>query len=386
VLRPWLTILALWGCGRVDFDAHREGSADSAGVRGCVATFTGYGDQVCALRSDGALYCWGSNARGQLGDGSFVDRTTPTPVPITEVDAVASGEYTVCAVRGDGALWCWGANDQGQLGDGSLTTRALPELIPLPARVHAVAIAQTHACAILDDGNGWCWGDNQYGELGYDTPAMQLVPQPSPPLSGNVAMTLGDNVTCAIRSDGSLVCWGRDEEGELGDGLTASRSTLMRVAAIADPIASAAGGCHRHLCAATSTGEVWCWGENMHGELGTGSISAFETIPVRVAGVPDAVQVAVGAFHTCARTRAGEIWCWGDNANGQLGDGTFEPRPSPVRVAGFIGTPVDLQASCSDTAVLRDDATLVSWGGFRLLGTGATLNQPTPVEVPVPCP
>jgi alpha-tubulin suppressor-like RCC1 family protein len=168
--------------------------------------------------------------------------------------------------------------------------------------------------------------------------------------------------------------------------MTTSRFFAMRVAAIADPVVSLAGGCHRHFCAATALGDVWCWGENQHGELGTGFASQLESTPAHVAGVPSAVQVTVGAFHSCARTTAGEVWCWGDNTNGQLGDGSFEASFTPVRVAGITGTPIDLEASCSDTFVLRDDKSLLAWGAAVQLGTGDTLNSPEPVEVAMPCP
>ena len=379
-----LAALGLWGCGRVSFDDTSDGGP--AGSRSCVKSFTAYGDQMCAVRDDGALYCWGGNKAGQLGDGTFQDRGLPAPAQITDVAAVASGEASVCAVRTDGTLWCWGDNDVGQLGDGSLVNRPLPTPIVLPARVRAVAPTQTHACAMLVDGSGWCWGDNTFGELGYDLPKMQLAPQPASIVGGNSALLAGDNLTCVIRSDASLWCWGRDDEGELGDGLTVSRSTARRVALIADPVVSAAGGCHRHVCAATSAGDVWCWGENMHGQIGTGAVSPFEQVPVRVAGLPPAVQVSVGASHSCARTRAGEIWCWGDNGVGQLGDGAFEPSSVPVRVASLVGMPVDLQAACANTAVLRDDGTLVTWGAALILGTDSGLNEAVPVDVAIPCP
>jgi alpha-tubulin suppressor-like RCC1 family protein len=324
-----LVIVLLAACGRFGFSGN-----DAVAARGCVKQFTAYGDQVCALRSDGALYCWGGNGDGQVGDDSTMNR-------------------------------------------------AVPVHIPLQASVRAMAGAQTHTCAVLSDDTGWCWGSNSFGQLGYDTPTSQLAPQPAP-VAGNVAITLGDNVTCAIRADSSLACFGRDDEGELGDGMTTSRSTAMRVAAIADPIVSAAGGCHRHLCAATSAGDVWCWGENMHGEVGTGMTSMFESTPVRVVGVPPVAQVTVGAYHSCARTMAGEIWCWGENSAGQLGDGALDPSYRPVRVDG-LGTPSDVQATCSGTHVLLDDGSLVAWGQAALLGTGDAIDAITPVESMVPC-
>jgi len=369
------------GCGRIDFD----GGNDGAVTPGCVKAITAYGDQVCALRTDGSVYCWGSGGNGQLGDGTLIERLVPAPATITDVDKLTSGEDTVCAIKLDGSLWCWGANDMGQVGDNTMIDRPLPTPVPLQAAVLDAASSQYHSCARLVNGTAFCWGSNAFGELGFDPPpSTSLTPIAVNQINGSRTMAIGDNVVCVVRPSQVVECWGRDSEGELGDGLNVMRSTAAPVL-IPDPVAQVAGGCHRHWCAVTTLGDVWCWGENLNGQLGRGTTTMFESTPARVGGLPSAVQVQVGADHSCARTTAGEIWCWGNDLRGALGDGTFASSAVPVR-ASTLGTPVDVQTTCSGTLVLRDDARLVAWGAFTDLGTGEVVDRSTAAEVPIPCP
>jgi alpha-tubulin suppressor-like RCC1 family protein len=388
VVRILLIVAALVGC-RGHFAELPDGSSDGDGTGpdlGCVTAFTGYGEQVCAIRTDKTVVCWGIGTRGQLGDGNAADRLLPGPAQITDVDAIAGGEDTVCVTKTDGSLWCWGVGDLQQIGDGGGANRLLPVNIPLADRVIEAASSEDHTCARLGNGSAFCWGSNSDGQLGVTVAGVSA---PTPvhvnAIDGSLAMSLGDYATCILRADQTVACWGINTEGELGDGTLVSRAAPARVMSIVDPVTQIAGGCHRHWCAVTTFGDVWCWGQNSSGEVGTGMKTPVENIPIQVAGLPTVDQVAVGGFHTCARTRAGEVWCWGDNATGELGDTTFTDRPSPVR-SSFVGTPVDIQASCSNTEVLRDDRRLVGWGSSVELGTGETVDRATAAEIPVPCP
>lgn len=353
--------------------------------RPCIVALTAHGDPACVVRSDGALYCWGTNTLGGLGDGSAEpSRLVPGPAMISDVVAASSGENTVCAIKRDGTLWCWGLGTSGQIGDGAGVDRSLPSPVQLPDRVVEVRTAQSHTCALTELGFGYCWGDNTFAALGTETTSMLQLTPVGTAIGGNLALALGDNVTCMIRPDRAVSCWGNNSEGELGNGTVISSMIPTRVVGIIDPVISIAGGCHRHWCAATEPGDVWCWGENLQGQTGKGAVSMFENRPVRVPGVAHAVQVGVGADHSCARTSTNEVWCWGSNIAGQLGDGTLVDRLAPVRV-DVTGTLIDLQLSCRNTFVVRDDGSVLAWGGAGQLGTGETVDRPTPEEVPLRC-
>jgi alpha-tubulin suppressor-like RCC1 family protein len=366
-------IALLLGCGRIDFNPDR----------GCVAQLTSNGDQTCVRRTDGQVLCWGDNTSGNLGNGSSVTSSAvPVFAAVDDAITIASGEETTCAIRADRTLVCWGGGQFGNIGDGATVDRPLPVPIELPAGVVEVALADTHTCARLSDGTGRCWGSNAFGELA--SSVLGTEPQPiDAPIGAVTSLVLGDNMTCAIDVSGRAACWGRNDAGELGDGTVTSRPDPAAVA-IPDPIIQIAAGCHRHNCAVTDRGEVWCWGENSAGEIGNGTIGTIEAMPVRTE-ITGAVEVAVGAFHTCARTAADEVFCWGRNVEGELGDGTLQDSPVPVRVVDVDGRLSSLQMSCIASYVLRDDGTFLAWGSALSMGTGQITDQLTPIEVPISC-
>ncbi|HSD87245.1 MAG TPA: hypothetical protein VLB44_07010 [Kofleriaceae bacterium] len=380
-----LVAICSLGCGRFGFGDDQAGDGGTV-PRSCVSQFTAFGDPICYLRPDGQVWCWGDNSRGQLGDGTLTSRLTPGPSQITDAVAIDSGEFTACAIRRDRTLACWGENTDGQVGDGSGIDRELPAAVNLRAGVAAVRGGELHTCAALEDGSSWCWGANASGQLAQPAGADRLAPIEVSTIGGSLDFTIGDEFTCVLRTDRTVWCIGMGLTGELGDGLGTSRSTFAPVAAITDPVVQLKAGCHRHICAVTAVGDVWCWGDNTRGQVGTGVTSAMELTPRRVAGVTGAVQVAVGYEHSCARTATDEVWCWGTNTRGQLGTGGFLPSLAPARVAGLTGHLVDFQAGCVSSYVVRDDRTLVAWGAGDAIGTGSTLDQPSPVEVALPCP
>lgn len=386
-MRPallWLSFASgALGCGRVAFDARADAAPDGPEA-GCVTALASNGDQACALRTDGQVWCWGDNSGGQLGDGTKLTRLLPAPARIGDVIDLTSGEDTVCAIGADRSLACWGEGDAGQIGDGAQLDQPLPVSITLPAPVMEVRAGQWHTCARLADGTGYCWGDNAKSQLGSTT---AMITQPSPiaaPIGAASAMTVGDELTCILRADASVACFGRNDNGELGAGSMAMASAMPLPTLVPDPVVQLAAGCHRHACAVTDRGEVWCWGDNDVGQVGTGTPSLAERVPVRVPGVEAAVQVGIGVGHSCARTRDGEVWCWGDNTSGQLGDGSFTSSLVPVRVDT---PPVTLiEGSCQNMLAVRDDGAVIAWGYHELLGTGATSASPTPVVIDLPCP
>ncbi len=302
------------------------------GLETGVTAIAAAGATTCALKSDGELLCWGANVLGQLGDGSRVDRPVATQVPgVTDATAVAVGNGHVCAVSSTRGLLCWGWNHYGQLGDGTTTDRSAPTPVAgAPADVGALSAGDSHTCLLTSSGAAWCWGANSAGQLGTGTTSPSAQPAPVEGLGlGAQAISAGVLHTCAVRS-GAAWCWGFNATGQVGDGGLSTRSRPTPVTGMgADATLVEADG---YSCGVAS-GTVRCWGVNTFGGLGDGTTVA-RSAPVPVGGLPPtATTISVGNHHACAVDTPGNVWCWGDNAYGQVGDGTTVDRRSAVRVA-----------------------------------------------------
>jgi len=305
-----------------------------SGLSGVTALAAG-GAHTCALASaSGSVWCWGWNGNGQLGDGSTTDRSSPVPVSasgMTGATAIAAGWEHTCAVASE-SVWCWGYNTDGQLGNGSTTDRATPGKVAGLSGVLAVTAGLGHTCALSKDGSARCWGWNGQGQLGDGTTSDRYSPVVVSGLSGVGAIAAGWSHTCALVS-GSARCWGSNIAGQLGDGTTIDKNTPVTVSGLTGATSVATGG--GHTCAGSAQ-TASCWGENQAGQLGDGGITD-RSYPAPVFGITSVRSVAAGGFHSCALTTAGALSCWGDNQYGQLGDGTTTDAtvPVPVPVSGL---------------------------------------------------
>ncbi len=368
---------------------------------------------TCAIRTSGRLYCWGDNSAGQLGTGDLVDRARPTEVAGGGSDwiQVIAGNYNTCARRGPsstaGRLYCWGPDREGQLGNGSVTGRRTT-----PTQVagsytdwSGVSVGFEHVCA-RRAGRLFCWGAGQLGALGDGQADAYVHIQEAPTavlggFSDWTSVSAGDDFTCGRRNAGRLYCWGYGPRGELGSGdryriydvpqeVSGGRTdwTLAAVSAA-------------HSCGVQSNGGLLCWGDDRAGQLGDGangpSDPGFKATPSVVrGGFSDWVDVRAGGAYnwssftretTCARRTTGRLYCWGEDRNGQLGNGAGNAdRYTPGEVAGgatnWAGFDVD-QHVCA----LKTDSSLWCWGSNwdHELGVGSTadhLEVPTPVLAP----
>jgi alpha-tubulin suppressor-like RCC1 family protein len=302
----------------------------------------------CALRPDGSLWCWGKSAVGQVGDGTTATRATPVRLTAlgTTVAEVKVGTRHNCARRTDGSLWCWGSNVSGQIGiDPNLTAYSPTPVAALGTTVLQVSVGGSHTCARRTDGSLWCWGSNGEGALGDGTTVSRSAPLPVVALGTSVVeVAAASDMTCARRTDGSLWCWGSGYLGALGDGTTISHFSPAPVTALGTSVAQVRTGGLANVCARRTNGSLWCWGYNGAGQLGDGSTdyatNYYRALPVQVAVLgTSVVDVALGLYHGCARRTDGSVWCWGDNTNAQLG--------TAATVAPLTSTPVPL-APCGD--------------------------------------
>ncbi len=344
-------------------------------------------NHTCVLTASGGVKCWGSNSEGQLGDGTTIDR--PTPVPVTGltsgVAAVAAGRHT-CALTAAGGVKCWGWNGYGELGDGTTTERTTPvDVTGLASGVAAVATGGgSYTCALTAIGGVKCWGDNRFGQLGDGTTVNRNTPVDVTGLTSSViAVAAGSGHTCALTVAGGLKCWGGNFTGQLGDGTRTTRTVPVDVAGLSSGVASVAVAGGAHTCALTTARGLKCWGYNGYGQLGDGTTINRDTA-VDVTGLTSGVAaVTVGGSHTCALTVAGGVKCWGYNVTGQLGDGTFDQRTSPVDVTGLTGGVASVAAGGSHTCALTAIGGVKCWGDNRFgqMGGGELTERTTPVNV-----
>ncbi len=296
---------------------------------------------TCAVRTDGTLWCWGDNGYGQVGqspDSSTVV-TAPTQVG-TDMDwqQVAGGTGHTCAVRTDGTLWCWGWNDRGQLGLGDLTRRSTPTQVGTATSWRQVTAGGYHGCAIQSDGTLHCWGLNNRGQLGQgDTMDRSSPAQVALDTDWNL-VSGGGHHNCGIRSGvGRLLCWGSNNEGQLG--IDAS-GNARRPVELGTGWAQVSAG-RRHTCGVRNDRTLWCWGAGGDGALGVGDTRQRRS-PQRVGMDANWQQVAAGEGHTCALRTDGTMSCWGDNTYGQLGlgdSGATTGRTEPTALVPPVCAP-----------------------------------------------
>jgi alpha-tubulin suppressor-like RCC1 family protein len=340
----------------------------------------------CVTAVSGGIKCWGHNESGQLGNGTT--KESGVPIAVAGLSAgmralAASGD--TCAVTDAGALACWGHNESGQLGNGATSASLVPAGVAgLSSGVTAVAAGALHTCAVVAGGAVKCWGDNSSGELGNGTTADSLTPVAVKGLSsGGAAVALGFGHTCALLEGGSVKCWGLNTYGQLGTGAASDPVNAPVTVKGLSSGASALVTNSLHNCALVEGGTVKCWGHNVDGELGDGTVKD-SAVPVPVKGLSaGVVALGAGTGHTCAVTAEGGVKCWGNNAFGQLGDNTTVVRHEPVDVVGLSSGVVAVALGFDHTCAVMTTGAVKCWGGnfYSQLGDGTKTQSLVPVDV-----
>lgn len=306
--------------------------------------FVSAGDlHTVALDRNGVAWAWGQNINGQLGDGTTTDRWIPTQVtmpPNTTFHAISAGYRHTIAIDQDGAAWAWGRNSDGQLGDGTTTQRTEPTLVAMPSgtRFTAVAAGEYHSVALDEAGNAWGWGYNGSGQLGDGSSTTQLTPvMANMPLNTTfTGIAAKSDQVVAIDQNGNGWGWGENNFGQLGNATTVDSSTpsLMDMPPNTQFERITMGVFH--AAAIDQNGNVWTWGRNVYGQLGNGT-TADSYVPMPISMPPDTsfAAIAAGYNHTLAMDTSQNTWGWGGNQSGQVGDGTTTNRSLPT----LVGSP-----------------------------------------------
>jgi len=366
------------------------GDGGGAGAPRVAAVVVG-DSRSCALTTSGAVRCWGENGNGAAGYGKGL--CAEPPIPCTDaccigddetpastgqlvdvggtVTQLSAGSMHTCALLDTGRVRCWGHGADGRLGYGNTLdigddeTPAAAGDVDVGGDVVEVAVgsgisAGGHTCARLRRGSVRCWGDGSVGALGYGN-TETIGDDESPAAAGDVniggaaiQIVAGDGFSCALLQGGNVRCWGYGRRGRLGYGNTETIGDDESPAAAGDvdvgaTVVRLSAGNSRHVCALLDTGRIRCWGFGAHGQLGYGNTEDVgdDETPAAVGDVPLpalAIDLAVGRDGTCAVLAGGALICWGNNANGELGQ--------PALRAGCF--------SCEPNCCLGDDETLVS--------------------------
>ena len=342
------------------------------------------GIHSCAVLGDQTVRCWGNNGYGQLGNGTVTDSTVPVVATgVTGVTVIAAGEHHTCVVAPP-SVSCWGRNDSGQLGNGTVIGSSPAVSVGGLLGITALAAGRAHTCGLVgNNGPGavWCWGAGSSGQLGNDLYTPSSVPVAVSGLTDAIAIGAGADTTCAVRSTRTVVCWGDNTSGKLGNGSNVLKIGVPSpVSGLTDAVDVSPG--YRHTCSHTTTGLLWCWGDESIGQLGNGVAvpSAFSNVPIAVA-IPLVALVSSGSDFTCATLALQGVNCWGRNDLGQIGDGSTTPRTVPT--APGINGVVTTSAGDGHVCVRTNTSNVRCWGwnGFGQLGDGTTTNRLTSVEV-----
>jgi alpha-tubulin suppressor-like RCC1 family protein len=371
------------GCGDAFAPSESAGDPELAAAASAALTFrrvSGGSDYTCGVTTGDQAYCWGVNNLGQLGNGT-TDDNAATPVAVAgglRFRQVEAGGGHACGVTTDNRAYCWGWNDLGQLGDGTRLDRSTPVPVAGGLRFRQVSAGQYHSCGVTTADLAYCWGYNRQGQAG-DGSSVIRHKRPVLVNSGRRfrLVSAGALHSCGVTTDDRGFCWGLGSSGQLGGNSTLIRRTPRAVVGGLSFREVVAGELGSYSCGVTTANRAYCWGDNLDGQLGDGTTTT-RLKPTAVAGGIQFAQVRPGSNHTCGASTGNVAYCWGFNYYGALGDGgplgnAANTHRSPFAVAGglsFTAVTTGRVHSCGVTT----SGAAYCWGGDSAgqLGDGTT--------------
>lgn len=378
--------------------------------------------ETCVVTTDNGIYCWGSNGSGQLGNGGTAESSVPVSVDMSGVLSGKSFNSIYVGVSGNacvldtlGELYCWGTNYAGQFGNGTTSDSNIPVRAANVGALNGKTIKDfsiyyTHGCAVASDDKVYCWGENDNGQIGDNTNANKLSPvavNDKLTYAGETikdfsvaSNTIHEDAFCVLTNSQKMYCWGGNlifpfGDDESAEDLTVPRQLIMQGSLAGKTVKSIASKFENNLgCLIASDDNVYCWGDQQNGKLGNGlenSVVQYNPVAVSrntVLNGKSIKKVTIGSEFACAMSTDGKAYCWGKNNYGQLGNGSSDATSSiPVEVdmAGVLSgkTIKDIESGKEHTCVLANDNRIYCWGRNESgqLGNGNTSNSNIPVLV-----
>ena len=351
-------------------------------------------NHTCSVDSDMKAHCWGEGVNGALGNGSTNNKYTPAEIDMSgalagkTIKQVSVGDWNTCAIASDDRVYCWGYGVSfGDLGNGTFSQSNVPVAVSTSGvlagkKIKQVSVGFENVCAIDSDGKAYCWGNGAFGALGNGSTVRSNVPvavSTSGVLAGKVIkqISVGHFHACAVTFDNQAYCWGRNNKGQLGDGSTAQSNVPVAVSTsgvLAGKTIKQVTASYFHTCAIASDKEAYCWGDNTDGQLGDGS-TAQSNVPVAVLPPQGMTPPLGGQFkqisaeggnRTCAIAYGDDAYCWGEGRYGGLGNNSTanSKRPVPVLMSGILANKRIKQISSGvyRTCVIASDNQIYCWG------------------------
>lgn len=286
-----------------------------------------------ALKNDGTLWAWGENQNGELGIGTNTFKNLPTQIGGSNWKSISAGNGHSLALKTNGTLWSWGNNFAGQLGDGSTVSKNSPIQVGTETNWVLISAGGSHSLATKSDGTLWSWGYNNNYQLGLNpiTNINKNIPTKISTITNCQNISAGVSSSSIVKSDGTLWSWGSNNYGQLGIGSISIlyKETPTKIGALTNWKNISVGN---HVLAVKTDGTLWVWGNNSNIQLGSILPGQLESMPLKIGTSSDWKYLSTGLNHSIGIKNNGELWSWGNNASGELGDGTYVNRTEPKKI------------------------------------------------------
>ena len=330
----------------------------------------------------GSIWSWGFNNTGQLALGNIVHRSSPVQIgALTDWKQVDIGSGSNLAVKTDGTLWVWGSNAYGKLGLGDVVHRSSPIQVGALTNWKQVSVSWYHSTAIKTDGTLWVWGhtSRSYSVGGIAGPLSS--PTQIGTLTNWRQVSAGAWFTTAIKTDGTL--WATGRVGGGGFGGSSDLASFTQIGTLTNWKQTSGSTCDVGTAAIKIDGSLWMGGYARDGFLGNGTSSPNIFSPIQIGSLTDWKLVSAGFYSAAAIKTNGTLWTWGNNSNGQLGDGTIVHRSSPIQIGALTNWKEIYHSKQGSSVSTKTDGTLWAWGNntYGQLGDGTRNHRSSPVQV-----